>query len=68
MADTLTSLSMTSERFAGPADIKGKAVKHFLAGKALSHHNRPKIEAALSELADYASQLSAKGAARSPPF
>jgi hypothetical protein len=47
-------LAMSAERFAGRAGVKSDAIERSLAGKALSYRNRPKIEAALSELADYA--------------
>jgi hypothetical protein len=54
LAAVLDQLGMSAERFAGHAGIKGDGVERFLAGKALSYRNRPKVETALADLAGYA--------------
>ena len=45
---------MSAERFAGHARLSAEVVERFLTGKALSYRNRPKVEAALPDLAGYA--------------
>ena len=44
---------MTQDRFARHAEVSQPTVSKFLAGKGLSHRNRPKVEAALADLAGY---------------
>jgi hypothetical protein len=53
LAATLARLKISQDRFANHASVSQACISKFLAGKTLSHRNRPKIEAALTDLASY---------------
>ena len=50
LAAALAGAAMDAGQFSDQAGIKGDAVAHFLDGKGLSYHNRPKVEKALAAL------------------